>query len=382
MEQCFAASDSGAPPRILSMLGNLIEIVVVDDYMKDRAARGGTVDVFPSPTARDFFDLHDDRCEALAAFMKLRNPFVDETVIRDFCRQRKVRDGDKSMVPDIITHDGALQEFYEVKPASVSGKAAGRQKIRNFDELRSGMQTAYQPGTLYDPHVKKVFWTGVWAGVPARVSLQFFRETDALVVYRFCVEVTAETVSQAALFLILRAAVLALILTKNPLLIPAIARLGLLLASSPLQQSVGAGGANDPTDTQYVQRLLNDWRGHRGLPVLAVDGLVGPVTTDAVVAFQEVETGGSDGRVDVGGAASSALEALHLDSLALGVDAELLDGDHRAGLDDGTMPVVLAAPSHGDDPGAETGPLDPLEVLGSGVTEYLAAIHDQVVDLA
>jgi diadenosine tetraphosphate (Ap4A) HIT family hydrolase len=63
-------------------MGNLIEIVVVDDYMKDRQARGGTVDVFPSPTARDFFDLHDDRCEALAAFMKLRNSFVDETLIQ------------------------------------------------------------------------------------------------------------------------------------------------------------------------------------------------------------------------------------------------------------------------------------------------------------
>ena len=63
-------------------MGNLIEIVVVDDYMKDRQARGGTVDVFPSPTARDFFDLHDDRCEALAAFMKRRNSFVDETLIQ------------------------------------------------------------------------------------------------------------------------------------------------------------------------------------------------------------------------------------------------------------------------------------------------------------
>jgi hypothetical protein len=349
--------------------------------MKDRVARGGTVDVFPSPTARDFFDLHDDRCEALAGFMKLRNSFVDETLIRDFCRQRKVRDGDKSMVPDIITHDGALQEFYEIKPASVSGKAAGRQKIRNFDELRSGMQTAYQPGTVYDPHFKKVFWTGVWAGVPARVSLQFFREGDALVVYQFCVEVNAETVTQAALFMILRAAIVALILTKNPLLIPAIGRLSLLLASTPLQQSVGNGGVNESTDARYIQRLLNDWRGHRALPLIGVDGLVGQETIGAVVEFQQAETGGSDGRVDSGGPANTALEALHVDSLASGVMPDLLEGDHRAGLDDASLSVVLAAPSHADDPGAETGPLDPIEVLTSSLAEYMQAVHDQPFDL-
>lgn len=377
MESCFVASETGTPQRFLSMLGNIVEIVVVDDYMKDRVARGGIVDVFPSPTARDFFDLHDDRCEALAGFMKLRNPSVDETLIRDFCRQRKIRDGDKSMVPDIITHDGALREFYEIKPASASGKAAGRQKIRNFDELRSGMQTAYQPGTAYDPRVKIVFWTGVWAGVPARVSLQFDRETDALIVYRFCVEVNAETVTQAALFLILRAAIVAVILSKNPLLIPAIARLSMLLAASPLRQSVGAGGVNDPTDTRYVQRLLNDWRGHRALPLLAVDGLVGSATTGAIVAFQQAETGGSDGRVDAGGPANAALERLHVDSLTPGTDPTMLDADHRAGLDDAALATVLAAPAHAVEPEAEVGLLDPFEVLTTGLHDYLTALHGQ-----
>ncbi len=381
MEQCFAASDSGSPPRLLSLLGNVVEIVVVADYMRDRVARGGVVDVFPSPTARDFFDLHDDRCEALAAFMTLKNPSVDEALVRDFCRQRKVRDGDKSMVPDIITHDPPLLEFYEIKPASTSGKAAGRQKIRNFDELRSGMQTAYQPGTAYSPNVRKVFWTGVWAGVPARVSLSFFRDADALLVYQFCVEVTAETVSQAVLFLILRAAIVAVLLTKNPVLVPAIARLSLLLARSPLLQSVGAGGVNDPTDTRYVQRLLNDWRGRRGLPLLDVDGVVGPLTTDAVVTFQQAETGGSDGRVDVGGAAILALEQLHVDSLPEGADPELLDPDHRAGLDEVGLSAVLGAATHADDGVAEAGPVDPAGALAEGLDDYLVALHDQTFDL-
>jgi hypothetical protein len=382
METCFAGIDSGAPTQLLSLMGNIIEVVIADDYMKDRVARGGIVDVFPSPTARDFFDLHDDRCEALASFMKLRNPFVDEALIRDFCRQRKVRDGDKSMVPDMITHDGPLQEFYEIKPASTSGLTAGRQKIRNFDELRSGMQTAYQPGTAYNPNVKKVFWTGVWAGVPARVSLQFSRDTDALITYKFCVEVTAETVSQAALFIILRGAIVATLLTKHPALVPVVVRLSALLTRSPLLQSVGDGGANEATDTGYVQRLLNDWRGQRGMPSLIVDSIAGPATTAAIVVFQQAETGGSDGRVDVGGPTNTALEHLHVDTLAPGVDGSFLDAEHRAQLDELTLAGVLSAPPHAPDPDTpEVVQLDPLEVLATSLDDYLFTFHDTEFDL-
>ncbi|MFB9651666.1 peptidoglycan-binding domain-containing protein [Pseudarthrobacter oxydans] len=362
-------------------MGNIVEVVVVDDYMKDRISRGGVVDVFPSLTARDFFDLHDDRCEALASFMKLRNSFVDEILIRDFCRQRKVRDGDKSMVPDVITHDGPLQEFYEIKPGSASGRVAGGQKIRNFDELRSGMQTAYQPGAAYNPNVRKVFWTGVWAGVPARVSLRFRRDSEALVLYEFCVEVTAETVTQAALFIILRAAIVATLLTKHPVLIPAVARLSMLLARSPLLQSVGNNGVNDVTDTRYVQRLLNDWRGRRELPLLLVDGIAGSNTAAAIKLFQQAETGGSDGRIDAGGAANAALERLHVDSLPPGVSGELLDADNRAQLDEISLAAVLSAPSHADEPGVDPISLDPLEVLSTSLDEYLFALHDLPFDL-
>jgi len=244
------------------------------------------------------------------------------------------------------------------------------------------MQTAYQPGTLYSPAFKKVFWTGVWAGVPARVSLQFFRDIDGLVVYQFCVEVDAQTVSQAALFLVLRAAIVALIFSRSPVLIGVIIRLSSLLTGSPLLGSVGVGGANDIADTRYVQRLLNDWRGHRGFPLLNVDGDVGSLTTEAIVTFQQTETGDSDGRVDVGGAAIGALERIHLDSLPETVDAEVLGPDNRAGLGEAAFVAVLTAPSHADELGAATGPLDPFDVLSESVAEYLRGIRNQVFDLS
>jgi putative peptidoglycan binding protein len=387
MERCFAANVSGANSRFLGFMGNIIEIVVVHDYIIHRVNVGGTVDIFPSPSARDFFDLQDDRCEALAAFMKLRNPSVNETLIRDFCRQRKVRDGDKSMVPDIITHDGARKEFYEIKSASPTGRADGNQKVRNFDELRSGMQTAYQPGTIYDPHFKQVFWTGTWQGVPARVSLQFERDSDALILYKYCVEVNAATVSEAIMFLVLRAAIAAVILTRNPALAVAVAAgVALLLTPvprSPLLQSVGNGQPNTQPDTQYVQVLLNDFRGKAGDPLLKVDGAFGPKTRAAIIQFQQAVTGQVDGRVDPNGPAITSMERLHLDGLPAGVPSDFLPPqDSSQLLDDADLALFIAAPGNADEPGGgDLTPVDLLQIVRLDVQDYFQALHDNPFDL-
>lgn len=395
MEQCFAGNMTGARARFLGVMGNLIEVVVMIDYLEDRVRRGGTVDVFPSPTARDFFDLKGDRCDAFATFLSQRNPFANKALIEDFCRQRKIRDGDKTMVPDFITHDGTLTEVYEVKPAPPSGRDAGRKKLRNFCELSAGhglpycQDTGEQPGSTprghqYSPNYKKVFWTGVWAGVPARVSLQFYRDGESMILYKFCVEINAETVSQAAMLLCIRAAIVMVILTRGTILVGAgaVVRALLPLLRSPLLQSVGTDGRNDVADTRYVQRLLNDWRGRRNLPLLVVDGLHGRLTNGAITEFQTAETGAVDGRVDAGGLAIRRLEELHLEELANGVASDFLDHDHRrTWLDDVTYAMVLAAPGNEDPP--STGAFDPtpIDVFTTAVAEtqeYLQALRDEV----
>jgi hypothetical protein len=76
--------------------------------------------------------------------------------------------------------------------------------------------------------------------------------------------------------------------------------------------SVGSGGANRADDVVTVQLLLNDWRESQGIPLIKVDGLVGPESIKAITGFQEKATGIVDGRVDVGGPALSKLAEAHV----------------------------------------------------------------------
>jgi len=63
---------------------------------------------------------------------------------------------------------------------------------------------------------------------------------------------------------------------------------------------VGYGGANAAADVMTVQFLLNCVPVSQGGPVkdLAVDGIIGPKTIQAIVQFQKTQFGWSDGRVD------------------------------------------------------------------------------------
>lgn len=76
----------------------------------------------------------------------------------------------------------------------------------------------------------------------------------------------------------------------------------------PISQSVGRDGTNLRREVQYVQALLNVFRAERGQTALDLDGLVGPLTIEAIEGFQSAETGIVDGRVDPGAQAIGALE--------------------------------------------------------------------------
>jgi uncharacterized membrane protein YgcG len=67
-----------------------------------------------------------------------------------------------------------------------------------------------------------------------------------------------------------------------------------------LSGSVGLGGLNRAADVMTVQFLLNCVPVSQGGPVkdLAVDGIVGPKTIQAIHQFQKRQLGWSDGRVD------------------------------------------------------------------------------------
>jgi Putative peptidoglycan binding domain len=84
-----------------------------------------------------------------------------------------------------------------------------------------------------------------------------------------------------------------------------------LTKRSRIESSVGRGGKNRKGDVKYVQWLLSVWLSSLGRATLAIDGICGPLTQDAVDRFQRAATLAADGRLDPGGPTLAALEEMH-----------------------------------------------------------------------
>jgi hypothetical protein len=317
MEKCFTL-EGGTPSarQLASKFGFVVEWFVKDDYC---VAKGGCREFIALPATKDqvdFFDVNagTTRCRYLASFLKVHNPGINEIALATLCEARKDPDGSFPVV-DIITHDPPNRlEFYELKPNSSNGIFKGRKKLGDFHALTGVFSTApYIPGDQYSPNRRILVWDGTWFTVPTKVRLHFFRTDPGQLLYELCVEVSAQTVNETVAKLLIKAVVAALIL----LLLPVAGGVVVLAANvkSPMNDSVGTNGTNQPADVIYVQRLLSDWRIHNNLPAIGVDGLVGSETIGAIHRFQTDVTGIVDDRVDPNGAAIQALQQKHLQGL-------------------------------------------------------------------
>jgi hypothetical protein len=82
--------------------------------------------------------------------------------------------------------------------------------------------------------------------------------------------------------------------------------------SATISASVGLGGKNLAADVRTVQELLNAVPTPSGgpMPLLAVDGLIGPKTNGAIQRFQRTQFGWADGRADPGGPTITRLNSI------------------------------------------------------------------------
>ncbi len=385
MEQCFYGgqaygTETGVAGQILSKIGILVEAHIDSDYKEQiRQLEQRLPIIFPIPGATEFLDILDDKCDSLASFLKQQNPIVDQAAVKDWCQMRKARDGDKSMVPDIITSASMRREFYEIKSESPTGRRDGAQKINNFAELIAGQQIMYAKGTWYSPNGKTLIYTGTWACVPIKWFLRWGLFSEALITYKFCAEINNQTVQEAALFLALRFMLLMIVLARHPVFIAGAATgaQGLLpFVRSPLFQSVGKNGINNDADVRYVQILLNDWRGKNGRNPINIDGLSGPNTIDAIHDFQENVTGVVNDRVDPDSQAIGALESLHFVTGPDGVDPDYLDTTSRQEiLDDFLFNQLMAT----DDDGETL--IDIITILAQEAQDYVNAIYNSALDI-
>lgn len=89
---------------------------------------------------------------------------------------------------DVVLHDAKRQEFEEFKPDNLLGIAAGLQKILAIRGYVWALGLPYDAGTSYTPTPMTRIFSITLAGVPVELWLAARRETDGLVVYKYCIK--------------------------------------------------------------------------------------------------------------------------------------------------------------------------------------------------
>jgi len=348
MRKCFAASEVvRSPPftelqrnQILGLIGAMAESVIGTDYLHNEVGRPAW---WPVPPKLDFHDANAGIASKrqYLAFLFDHNPGIDRGKAERLASERGIPgpDGQLLFIPDFVSQAApqALR-FYEVKPDSASGTNEAEKKIASVDAFMHALDLPYRPGQSWRPNRDFPFFTGLVFGMLVTVSFHYERHKtiQGVVVYHFCI--TTQTLVPLALLLLILAIIITVILFPEipfpnplplpipipipkpgpvPVPVPAFGPKGFssmtIGESPPIRQSVGAGGKNDPADVRIAQLFLNTWMAASRKSLLAIDGVVGPLTTDAIQSFQrEYLPHSADGRLDPGGPAIYTLALLSL----------------------------------------------------------------------
>ena len=118
-------------------MGHFVEQAILYDYLRDTSATPPHPFSPPVVTRTDWWDAGNQ--QHYKEILLLRHTHVNEKRLRALRRLK---------VPDISTwqgqyrrngapvagHDGARNELYEVKPDTVWGEAAGKEKLKGIDD--------------------------------------------------------------------------------------------------------------------------------------------------------------------------------------------------------------------------------------------------------
>jgi hypothetical protein len=385
-ENCFTPGQAGAPKWLQIRIGRVIEWVVRQEYCFNR---GGCDEFQLGGSGVDFFDENfagsgTTRCRFLAGYLVAHHSTLDENSISNSCEvQKKPVDDDddeneRFAIPDIITDaPGVRTEFYEVKPNSDTGRAAGRKKVSTFLSLVDFLKHTdpavgnLAKGTQFSPDRSITIYSRLYLGiVPVEVQIHYKRLEDALIVYEFCVTAQTELLEALAKAVVIGALIaLTVIIWKG---LPEGGGIEVPGGGAPvLADSVGPDGTNDTQDVRYIQALLNDWLDGTGDSVIAMSDTVSGEMTNALSSFQQ-----SAGLDDTGGSAApgdatiTALQQAHLDNLATVTDVSEL------GLPDVGSFIAQESPElvdteAGDEPVTQT-------AFDNAAVQYLQLVHENV----
>ncbi|HEY3861208.1 MAG TPA: DUF4157 domain-containing protein [Verrucomicrobiae bacterium] len=227
-----------------SVFGTIAESVIDADYL---AQKGGT------PFGDVFFD-NPIGPLAYIAFLAAHHPSLNKTLL---AVQISLAGG--VLVPDILdTRPAAAPEFYDVKPDSPDGRAAGRGKLAAIDAFMSFNSLPYARGSSYSPNPSiplplggpaliaaiaavtggAVVLPALACGLPV-VTLAPRRAANGLLLYEVCVEADLDCYLKVLTLEALLAAIIIAIIASDGILVPAAA--GAAAAGGAF--AVGAAGA-------------------------------------------------------------------------------------------------------------------------------------------
>jgi hypothetical protein len=133
----------------------------------------------------DFQDIHRgfSNVRLFISFLKDHNPKLSLSQIA-------VLSGIGGMVrvPDLMTDDATRKEFYEIKPNSIDGNAAGLAKIAALDALFAFTKLPYKPGRTWSPDEKVPIFSGSMFGRNIEGSFHYFKKSPGLIVYEICID--------------------------------------------------------------------------------------------------------------------------------------------------------------------------------------------------
>jgi len=197
---CIAPSEF-LTPALTVQIGLAAETIIELDYLKDvkRAS------FFPV-SKKDFADFSHGfgNSQLYIAFLWANHPSlkIEDLIVLSL--------GGDLKIPDIMTNDpGRRTEFYEIKPNSIDGRAAGRVKVANIAAAVAFTGLPYVPGIQYTPNKKLKFFSGLVFGRRLEVFFHFQHISPGLIVYELCVEGDMSGLALAVILAFAAAAVVA-----------------------------------------------------------------------------------------------------------------------------------------------------------------------------
>jgi hypothetical protein len=158
-----------------NIIGHMVESYVVQEYLR----HVGRPNVYPfNPKDYSDFTAGFANTTLYTAFLKQNNPQLSVSQLLKM-RLKGIR-----RIPDICTHDyPRREEYYEIKPRSVSGLLDGQIKLAEIQAFNDAFSLPYRAGKIFSPNTHVIFFDDTLQGIPTQLAIRYQRVEEGLIAY-------------------------------------------------------------------------------------------------------------------------------------------------------------------------------------------------------